>query len=247
MITADVAYLLFGEYHGTVEMPGVVADALCSGLATRRPVILGIEMDQVNQPSLDAWLASDGGTDARAALLAAPAWSEAGGRTTEAILGLLDSARRLARAGRDVTLLAFDPVSISGTSAEREAGMARLLRVAVERRPNSLAIALTGVGHAGKTRWTSYGPPFDALGALLPGEKVLTFAFVRPGGSYWGCQSPEGKREGCKPYAMPVREPVAPRGVRRDSTAREGFDGIYSAGTAYTASGPAKGDRTLPK
>jgi len=246
LITADVEYLLFGEYHGTVEMPGAVADALCSALATRRPVVLGIEMDQLNQPWLDAWLASDGGSEAKAALLAAPGWAESGGRTTEAILGLVDSARRLARAGRDVTLLAFDPVSISGTSAAREAGMARLLRAAAEGRPHSLVIALTGVGHASRTGWTSYTPPFDALGGLLPKARTRSFAFARPGGFYWGCQSPDGTRDGCKPYAMPVREPVAPRGVRLDPAAREGFDGIYSAGAAYTASRPARGAAPLP-
>lgn len=240
LITSDIDYLLFGEYHGTVEMPGVVADALCTGLATRRPVILGIEMDQANQPWLNAYLAEDGGAEARAALLTAPGWAEPGGRATEAILALIDTARRSARAGRDVTLLAFDPMSISGTSATREAGMARLLRAAAERRPDSLVIALTGVGHAARSAWNSYTPPFDALGALLPRARTLTFAFARPGGGYWGCQAPDGTREGCKPYIMPVREPVTPRGVRLDSAAREGFDGIYSAGSAYRASRPAR-------
>lgn len=240
LFTPEIQFVLFGEYHGTVEMPGVVADALCSAAATRRPTILGIEMDRANQPWLDAWLRSDGGVEARAALLAAPGWSEQGGRTTEAILGLIDAARRLARGGGDVAILAFDPVSIAGTSAAREAGMAGLLRGAAERRPNSLVIALTGIGHAGRTRWTSYTPSFDALGMLLPRERMLTFAFLRPGGSYWGCQAPDGKRDGCKPYAMPVREPVTPRGVRLDAAAREGFDGIYSPGTAYTASQPAR-------
>lgn len=244
LITADVEYLLFGEYHGTVEMPGLVADALCNGVATRRPVVLGIEMDQVNQPWFDAWLASDGGSAARAALLAAPGWAEAGGRTTEAIFGLADSARRLARGGSDVTLVAFDPVSISGTSAEREAGMARLLRTAAQRRPRGLVIALTGVGHASRTGWTSYAPRFDALAGLLPKARTRSFAFARPGGAYWGCQAPDGQRDGCKAYAMPVREPVPPRGVRLDPAAREGFDGIYSAGAAYSASRPARAPAT---
>jgi hypothetical protein len=236
----EIDYLLFGEYHGTVEMPGIVADALCTAAATNRHLILGVEMDQANQPWLDKFVSSDGGPEARAALLAAPAWNEPGGRTTQAIVELIDFARRLARAGHEISIIAFDPVTISGTTAAREAGMSLLIRRAVERRPGSLAIALTGVGHAGRLPWASYTPPFDALGGLLPRHRLLTFAFARPGGSYWGCQSPDGRRDGCKPYAMPMREAVTPRGVRHDSAAREGFDGVYSPGSLYTASRPAK-------
>lgn len=242
LITSEIGYLLFGEYHGTVEMPAVVADALCAASTTKRPLILGIEMDRANQPWMAAFLRSDGGEAARAALLTAPGWREEGGRSTEAILGLIDAARRMARDGHDIAIIAFDPVTIPGTSAAREAGMADLLRGALERRPGGLVVALTGGGHAGRLPWTSYTPNFDALGGLLPKNRSLSFAFARPGGNYWGCHAPDGKRDGCKPYAMSVREPVTPRGLRLDPTAREGFDGVYSSGSAYTPSRPAKRD-----
>ena len=242
MARADLKFLLIGEYHGTVEMPGVAGDALCAAVATGRPVILGIEFPPANQPQLDAYLASDGGTEARTALLAAPAWAEEGGRTTEAILALIERGRQLARVGRPVTIVAFDRIPAPTLSAEREAGLAAGLANAQMRVPGSLVVALTGLGHADKEGWISQSPPFLAAGGLLPGAHTVSLAFARPGGQYWGCHAANGDRtQGCTAYDMPPREPVPARGIRLDPTLRSGFDGVYSHGGTYTASPPARG------
>nr|WP_295372174.1 hypothetical protein [uncultured Sphingosinicella sp.] len=235
-------YLLFGEYHGTSEMPALVADALCSAAGSGRPVVLGVEFDASAQPSLDAYMASDGGAEARRAMLRAGIWREEGGRTTSAIMELIEAARRLGRRQR-LGVVAFDSPPERGTSARREAAMAEALRKAGERAPGTLVIALTGAGHAGKTAWTSYTPPFPSAGQLLPAEKTMALSFARPGGRFWGCQPANGgEPEGCKSYDMPVREPVAPRGIVLDASIRDGFDGIYSTGSQYSASQPV-----LPK
>jgi hypothetical protein len=232
-------YLLFGEYHGTAEMPALVADALCSAAASGRPVVLGVEFDAGTQAALDAYLASDGGAKALAALLEAGIWSEEGGRTTRAIVELIEAARRLGKHHK-VAIVAFDTAPEPGTSANREAAMAETLRKAAERAPGTLVVALTGAGHAGKTAWTSYNPPFPSAGQLLPEGKTVALSFARPGGRFWGCRPADGGApKGCKPYDMPVREPVAARGIVLDASIREGFDGIYSAGAQYSASEPA--------
>lgn len=237
----DLRFLLIGEYHGTVEMPAVAGDALCAAAATGRPVILGIEFPPVNQPQLDAYLGSDGGAGARAALLAAPAWAEEGGRTTEAIVALIERGRQLARAGRPLTIVAFDRIPVPTLSAEREAGLAAGLANAQMRVPDSLVVALTGLGHADKEGWISQSPPFLAAGGLLPGAHTVSLAFARPGGRYWGCHAANGDRtQGCTAYDMPPREPVPARGIRLDPTLRGGFDGVYSHGGTYTASPPAR-------
>jgi hypothetical protein len=235
-------FLLFGEYHGTAEMPGLVADALCSAAAKGRPVVLGIEFDSRAQPALDAYLRSDGGVEARAALLKAEVWREEGGRTTAAILDLIETARRLGRRHK-LGIVAFDAAPEPGTSARREAAMADAVRQAAGRVPGALVIALTGAGHAGKAAWTSYTPPFPSAGQLLPAERTIALSFARPGGRFWGCRPADGgASEGCKPYDMPAREPVAARGIVMDPSIREGFDGIYSAGARYSASKPAVPD-----
>lgn len=235
----ELRFLLIGEYHGTVEMPAVAGDAFCAAVATGRPTILGIEFLPENQLWLDAYLASDGGEAARAALREAPAWREAGGRATGAVLDLIERARLFARAGRLVSIVAFDIQPTPTLSPQREAGLAAGLANAQMRVPNSLVVALTGLGHADKEGWVSQSPPFLAAGGLLPATHTVSLAFARPGGRYWGCHAPDGDRtRGCTAYDMPVREPVAPRGITLDPRLRGGFDGVYSAGSAYMASEP---------
>ena len=236
----QITYLLVGEYHGTVEMPAIAADALCAAAATGKPVVLGIEFPLESQPHLDAYMRSDGGASARVAFLEAPAWKEEGGRNTAAVLDLIERARSLSTAGYKVAATLFDKVTNPTVSKEREAGMAEALSEAQARHPGSIVVALTGAGHADKEGWVSQKPPFLAAGGLLPQDHTISITFARPGGQYWGCSAPEGDRtRGCTAYDMPVREPMAPRGIVMDKTLRGGFDGVYYSGKAYTASKPA--------
>lgn len=240
LATPGLNYLLLGEYHGTVELPRVAADVLCAAAASGRPVILGVEFTPANQPSLDAYLASDGGAAARAALLDGPAWRVAEGRTTVAMLELVESARRLAAAGHQVKVVAFDAVPEPAVSRQREQGLADALVAARAGAPGSLVVGLTGAGHAGKTPWSSQSPPFPSTGQLLPEGETIALAFARPGGQYWGCVTPAGAtQEECRAHDMPARQPVSPRGIVLDATLRDGFEGVFSAGRSYTASRPA--------
>ena len=236
----EIEFVLVGEYHGTNEMPAVARDIACAATTTGRPLVFGVELTPVDQPALDEFMRSNGSPSARAALLASPGWAEKGGRTTVAIVEMLETLRRLGRRNR-VSVVAFDAAPTArGTSAAREAAMAKMLKKAAAKQPRSLVVALTGAGHAGKSPWSSYDPPFAAAGQLLPPERTVALAFARPGGRYWGCSSPTGDTaRGCAAYDMPPREPVAARGIRFDKSLRDGFDGVYSPGGRYTASHPA--------
>ena len=236
----EIGFVLVGEYHGTNEMPAVARDIACAATATGRPLAFGVELSPSDQPAIDAFMRSNGSPSARAALLASPGWTEKGGRTTAAIVDMLETLRRLARRNK-VSVVAFDAAPTPrGTSAEREAAMAKLLRKAGAKQPGTIVVALTGAGHAGKSPWSSYTPPFPAAGQLLPAERTVVLTFARPGGRYWGCAAPNGDASrGCTAYDMPPREPVAARGIRLDKSLREGFDGVYSPGGRYTASHPA--------
>ena len=241
----SVNYLLIGEYHGTVEMPAIAGDAACAAAATGRPLLFGVEFTPADQSALDAFMASDGGTAARSSLLASPAWREPGGRTTAAILDLIEMLRRLGKT-RPVKLIAFDAAPTpTGTSPEREAAMAEAMEAARAQVPGSIVVALTGAGHADKEGFTSAKPPFLAAAGRLPTAETVSLSFRRPGGQYWGCASPTGDAsDGCKAYDMPAREPAGVRGITLDTGLRGGFDGLYAPGRPYTASRPAlTGDR----
>lgn len=187
-------------------------------------------------------MTSDGGEAARAALLSSPGWSERGGRTTAAIADMIEAVRIIGQ-HHPTTLTAFDTApERSGTSAKREAAMATAL-TAMRTRKDTLVVALTGLGHADKTAWTSPVPPYPSAARLLPAERTVSLAFARPGGQYWGCAAPNGDgTRGCTAYDMPVREPVAARAITLDRGLREGFDGVYMPGQAYTASRPARSE-----
>lgn len=236
----EIEFVLVGEYHGTNEMPAVARDIACAATVVGRPLVFGVELTPVDQPALDAFMRSNGSPSARATLLASPGWCEKGGRTTAAIVEMLETLRRLGKRNR-LSVVAFDAAPTPrGTSAAREAAMAKVLKKTAAKQPGSLVVALTGAGHAGKSAWTSYDPPFAAAGQLLPPERTVALTFARPGGQYWGCHAPNGDAShGCTAHDMPSREPVATRGIRLDRTLREGFDGVYSAGGRYTASHPA--------
>lgn len=240
----ELNHVLIGEYHGTVEMPAVAADIMCAAAARGRPVVLGVEFTPDHQRALDHYLHSDGGAQAREALLATPIFQGTDPRATQAVFSLLDDARRLAASGHRIQVVAFDRVPHPMVSREREAALAEELMAARQRLPGSLVVALTGVGHAGKTPWTSQQPPFPSTGQLMQDGTTVALAFARHGGRYFACHDATPTAPaGCDTQEMPVREPLRPRGIVLDASLREGFEGVYSAGTPWTASGPARSEQ----
>ena len=93
--------VLIGDLHGTREIPAFVG-RLVATLVARQPVVLALEIPQEVGPSLDAFLASDGGAAARDAFTRGPWW-----RAAAHDLGFEDSAA--ATADDDLASLRDDP------------------------------------------------------------------------------------------------------------------------------------------
>lgn len=234
-------YLIFGEAHGTRELPALFGDLVCA-YAASGPVTVGLEFLPAEKAALDAYLVSDGGPQSRSTLLASEGWGDPHGRASQAILDLVDSLRRFKTAGADIAVTAFDhPTEQPGTSDARETGMARLLMAAKAARPAAPVLALTGAGHAGKSAWSSFDPPFLAMSQHLPADRTLAVAVVRGGGEVWACRAlSEGAAQECRPWPSTARDAIPTRGVRL-GTSREGYDAIASTGAPYSASPPARG------
>ncbi|MDG2521395.1 hypothetical protein P7B02_07560 [Caulobacter segnis] len=234
-------YVLFGEAHGTKELPALFGDLVCA-YAASGAVTVGLEFLPAEQAALDAYLASDGGAQARATLLASAGWSDRGGRASVAILDLIDRLREFKAAGADLTVVAFDHAgdNPASTSDARESGMARHLMAAKAARPAAPLLALTGIGHAGKSAWTSFNPPFPAMSQHLPADRTVATTFVRGGGEVWACRSPsQGAPQECRVWPSTAREAIPARGIRPDAS-REGFDAVVSPGAPYSGSPPAR-------
>src|ERR1700690_4471458 len=73
LIVKPGATVVFGEIHGTREIPVAFGAIVCHA-AAQAPLIVGLEMSRDEQPRLDRYLASDGGRAAREDLLAGPHW-----------------------------------------------------------------------------------------------------------------------------------------------------------------------------
>ncbi len=234
-------FVIMGEAHGTAELPVAFADLVCAYAAAGTPLTVGLEFLPAEQPALDTYLASNGDDAAKAALLASHAWTIRDGRASQAIFGLIETLRKMKAAHGDLAVVAFDhPSEQPGTSAAREKGMADLLLAAKRARPAAPVLALTGNGHAGKSEWTSLGPPFPALSQLLPAERTIAISFHVEGGEIWSCwrETPETD-ETCGPRPIRARSESRPRGIAAGSS-RKGFDATLSVGNAFTASPPAK-------
>ncbi len=103
--------LLIGEIHGTQETPALLASMLRQG--SGRPWLLGLEIPRQEQERIEAFLRSDGGARARAALTGGAFWTRElqDGRSSEAMLQLIDAVRALRRSGRDIHVVCFDDVA----------------------------------------------------------------------------------------------------------------------------------------
>lgn len=242
-LVSDVDFVVVGEVPGTAEIPPLFLDVVCAAVETARPVIVGIEHGGDNQPALAAYLASDGGPEARAALLEAPAWSVRDGRSSEAMLDLVEGVRSLKAAGKDVALIAFDHVIPEpGTTDAREAAMATSLTEA-QARSGGLVLVLTGQGHADQTAFTRTTPPFPSMVRRLPSARSRSVVIARAPGDIWACRPRQaGGPVICGSHAIPpppqpMIQPVE-RGIKLADQA--GFNGVATAADRLTTSPPAR-------
>ncbi len=189
----DHRLILLGELHGTRQVPRLVG-RLVSDYSRQGPVMLGVEMESSEAEGLRRYLASDGGTEAQAALLASPFWKVDGtqhdGRRNYEALGLIEQVRRLRTQGRDVSILPYDELGTAGvaSSQARDEVMARRLRNAMESFPRGRLIVLSGNVHAMRER------PKDApsemqtpMGAYLSDLHPYAINITANGGEFWAC------------------------------------------------------------
>ena len=100
--------LLVGEIHGTVECPAVFGD-LVFAAARRGPVSAGVDLPSSEQAELDHFLADPDDAARRARWLARPPFTahRQDGRTSRAMIGLLDRLARYRAQGLPIDVFAF--------------------------------------------------------------------------------------------------------------------------------------------
>ncbi|WP_338870769.1 hypothetical protein [Myxococcus stipitatus] len=196
--------LLVADPLGTQEVPTATLRMMCEATAQGLPVTLALSIPTSEQPLLEHYLASDGeSADAQELLTGSAFWRRTyqDGRSSRAMLWLVEQARRLRASGKDVAIAAIDADKAQGN--EREAQMAQHLLKAQAARPQAWTVALTGSVHA-RTTEVSWDGDFEPMGArvarALPSTKALDVGFQR--GTQFACRYNVWDEVECNVFAI---------------------------------------------
>jgi hypothetical protein len=220
--------VLVGEVHGTTEAPAIFADLVCSARETGRSIIVGVELR--DQHSLDVFMSSQKHAGL-GELLSTEEWRRNDGRTSAAMLALVEQLRVLKLEGVVSNVVAFSVARSGESPARGEERMAAALLRAAKHNRDALVIALTGNLHACKTMLSEVAP-YRLMGSLLPPAQTMSLAITDRGGQAWNCQS-----GACGPHTLDSSGGVK-RGITLASP-HPAYDGVLSTGLPATASMPA--------
>lgn len=230
-------FFLFGELHGTNEVPQIFSDLICS-FGKKQELLVLLEMDQDQQRSLDSYMASARKTNDVANLLGNDHWKfGVDGRASAAMLRLIDRIAELKGAGFRISLRAFHPSFVESREVDaREAAIARSWQELTSRFPKSRVLVLTGLYHIG--RLPSLGGSPAAM--RIPTRDVISFRPLLQGGNAWSCQGTK-----CDVNEVEIIY-EGRRGILSSSKAKmtdeNTIDEViyyYSTGSSYSASFPA--------
>jgi hypothetical protein len=240
--------LLFGEIHGVQELPSFFGEAVCSTADARLPMEVGLEVPKTEQASIDTFLASPGAPSDVETLIATAFWSRDAqdGRSSQAMVALLERIRQLRAQGLPIDVFLFD-LDGSQAAAERDKVMAENLSSHVRAHPKALTMALTGEVHAWKTKGSPWDPDFLPMGWYLAsgGLDVHSLGRSTPAGTAWNCVGPspgdcrigETKATAALPSGQTAGIELLPQPSKR------GYDGLYGT-SSLTASPPAQSHET---
>lgn len=173
--------ILIGEIHGTWEAPVVVANLVRQAVAGTTETILCIEVSSSEQASLDRFLASDGGAEARTTLLEQPHWANHDGRASVGMFAMLELVRRLRSEGKPVRVVAIDSAwtvpegdiaslppeklrQLEEQAARRDEEMARAVIHERETSAEAIVIAFAGNVHTRIAKGTAWDPDYLPMG-----------------------------------------------------------------------------------
>ncbi|HZE89363.1 MAG TPA: hypothetical protein VE404_07445 [Verrucomicrobiae bacterium] len=229
-LTAPV--VLLGETHGTREIPEAFARLVCATAAARpgKTILVGLEIPASGQDLIDALVKGAGGPDAKKALLAQEFWQREyqDGRSSEAMLHLLDELRRFKGAGLAIEVRAMDPPGSPGQD-ERDAKMAGTILAAIESVNPAQTLVLCGDVHSRVQK----GFPWDHAASYVPLGARLAAKHGTIGlntsvasGTAWVCVTPKAEECGPKKALARGATGVLPRfGLDAAAAATSGWSG----------------------
>ena len=160
--------LLVGEIHGTVECPAVFGD-LVFAAARRGPVHAGVDLPATEQAELEHYLIDPEDPVRRARWLARPLFvtGRQDGRTSRAMVALLDRLARYRAQGLPIEVFAFDTPPVDAMPDDQRAEqMARAIAAHAADRTRRV-LALMGNVHNQLYGGTPWAPEFRTVAMHL--------------------------------------------------------------------------------
>ncbi len=231
--------VIFGEIHGTQEIPEFVRALTCQLARAGRSVVLALEMPESTQADIDLYLQSNGSSSARDELLQKRFWSSAlpFGVSSQGMFDVIEEISVNPARYSGVKVLAYDPPPAFVTpdakfdamaiARKRDEGMASAIRKSLAANSEAIHIVVTGRVHASKMGGSSRDPTYRPLASIIASEfSALAFAVAHDAGDAWVCVAVCGvtKFDGSNKQKMS-------RGIHFfDAGAQPGFDGVFSVG-----------------
>jgi hypothetical protein len=234
-IQSGKRFLIFGETHGTQEMPRAFGEIVCA-ISAKRPVVVALEFPVEASAAFGAYLASQRGEADWVRFLADAKWADGSqdGRKSRAMLEMVERLGALKAAGKRLEIATFVRRLPSFDPARHEAEMAAELSAIATRYPGATVAVLGGNLHAQKAtakRDLGYAP----MASVLPQGEVFSTGLFGPAGTAWVCVKPDASKPMvCGPHDVRGRS-----GLLGDEDLRaRGFDHQILLGS-QTASPPA--------
>jgi pimeloyl-ACP methyl ester carboxylesterase len=230
----EARLVIFGEVHGTKEIPALVGEFVCWWSGRRQNVILALEMPRAEQHAIDTYLSSAGALLDQKRLTSGVFWNTIrDGRSSEAMARLIERIRRLRASHGGVGIVAID----SGRyDASRDAAMATNLQGSMRMHPRSKFVVLVGNMHAARDNDSAADQKSESIARHLAPESPITINAQYLQGTTWSCvPGPPG----CGVNKVSGwRKADTATGFHMGVAALPGFDGSFALG-AITASLPA--------
>ncbi|HEY5800374.1 MAG TPA: hypothetical protein VIT92_09135 [Burkholderiaceae bacterium] len=211
--------VMLGEIHGTEQSPDVLLAVVCAARAAGLPLSAGLELPKAQASVLHAYLESDGGPEAKQAMLRSAFWQRPfqDGRSSAAMLRLLESLRSLAAVDKQLNVFALEEYTgpMDGSMPQsRDEFMAWRVRQELQRRPHALVITLTGNVHNMLQRPAYLASVPMTMGEFLADLKPVSVNLRTMGGNAWICAPNCGVHGNALTQAEPLPWIVRPSRVR---------------------------------
>jgi hypothetical protein len=208
----EARLLVIGEgTHGTAEAPALVAGVVCNYVQAGHPVILAWEAPRDPQEAVTAFMESKGTASNRKTLIDA-ALHESSGRTSLAVLEMLEALRKMRNEGAKVAVSLVDTEESDlllplypgedkyqqWSQSRRQFLMAGAVEARLEQYPDHKVIFFTS--HANRTAG-QLGKGYESATLLLSRRVPLyVVGLANNGGKAWRCQGPSLPEALCKEY-----------------------------------------------